>query len=425
MKFVTWTRCLVSIILAGFIFSTVVSAQETQLDAAAWREDVEYLRDRLPEHHPNLYHKTPQADFDTAFESLLAKIPDLTDEQIVTRISQIISLIQDGHSSVPPFWNQKYPFHFYPLRFYLFEDGLFVIDAMPSYEEAIGAKVVGVGEMDFEAAYATLNQSAFYENEWSLRGSTTMQFGLVEVLVGAGVIQSAESPSYLLEKADGETFIFTPEPVSAADYVAYFGQNIWRLPMQPDVLYLSSLDAFWLTYFEDTQTIYVQYNGVVRRNDAGETTHDLRDAIENWLATDAVQRVIVDLRHNPGGDIGTSQPLVNLFADHEFFQEAGNLILLTSRNTFSAAVWLSLQWENQAILMGEPTGGNPHMFENPRSIILPNSGLHLLIATRQRQDVPEDDPRTTVGVDVAIPLTSADYFAGNDPVLTAALSYES
>ena len=51
---------------------------------------------------------------------------------------------------------------------------------------------------------------------------------------------------------------------------------------------------------------------------------------------------------------------------------------------------------------------------------MPNSGLRALVATGSFGD--PDDPRLTLEPDIAVPYTSADYFAGRDPVLEAALS---
>lgn len=425
------TRYIVSVvifaILALMVMPTAAQEEKKRLqDAdseAAWREDIEYLQQRLPNAHPDPYHTISEADFDAAYDSLLAELPYLSDEQIVVRIMRIVSLLNDGHSSVPPYWQQNYPFHFYPLRFYLFDDGLFVIDTLPPYEEAIGAKVIQVGTMDFETAYNTLALSAFYENEWSLRGSTTMQFGLVEVLLGAGIIESVEQPNYVLEKPDGEHLTLNPDAVPVTEYVGHFGENLWRLPSIGDPLYLSNPEAFWLTYLEDEQVVYMQYNFVMQTADNNETISQIAVGIESLLDSETVRRVIVDMRHNPGGDIGTTRPLMKLFNEHEFFQDPNKLIFLISRNTFSAAVWLSIQYQGKAVFIGEPTGGNVHMYENPRPLRLSNSGLLLMIASRERDDVEDDDPRDTIEPDVFVPLASADFFSHQDPVLAAALAY--
>ncbi|MBK8022462.1 MAG: hypothetical protein IPK19_13805 [Chloroflexi bacterium] len=148
--------------------------------------------------------------------------------------------------------------------------------------------------------------------------------------------------------------------------------------------------------------------------------------LERALGAPEIERLILDIRYNPGGDLGTARGLHRLIQEDPRFQERGSLIVLTTRNTFSAAVVFSLwlQRDVQPVFIGEPTGGRPLMYENNRPVTLPHSRLVVYLSTRARSDVDASDTRTAIEPDRFIPLTAADYFAGRDPVLDAALAWE-
>jgi hypothetical protein len=74
-----------------------------------------------------------------------------------------------------------------------------------------------------------------------------------------------------------------------------------------------------------------------------------------------------------------------------------------------------------ARLVGEPTGGAPNQWGDATAEELPNIGLKYYIATVYVEVTTPDDRRVTVEPDVRVELSSADWFAGRDPVLEAAL----
>lgn len=53
---------------------------------------------------------------------------------------------------------------------------------------------------------------------------------------------------------------------------------------------------------------------------------------------------------------------------------------------------------------------------------LPNAGLAARVATVSWTTASEEDDRLAREPDVRVPLTSADFLAGHDPVLDAALA---
>jgi hypothetical protein len=405
------------------LFVLPLSAQASTRDAN-WREDLQYLWDNI-QRHPDPFRSTSQADFEQMVSDLDAEIPNLTDEEIVVRLLQIVAALQDGHSWIA-FQQSDYAFRYYPLHFYPFSDGVYVIEAAPEYADLVGARLVRIGETNAEQVVERLLLLAPHDNDSSRLVTLPMMLGIADILLGAGIIEDANQPGYVFERADGEQVTINPEPISLADFHTLIPVH-WRLPEQEQPMSLSRVgEGFWWMYLEEEQAIYLQYNQTLSRSAvSGMTISSLVEELESALDTLAVNRLILDLRYNGGGDINTARPLRSFFSDNEFFHEPGNLIVLTGRNTFSAAVVFSLWLEQDVdpVFMGEPTGGKPLMFENARPITLPNSRLVGQISARARQDVDVSDTRQAIEPQLPIPPKSTDFFNGRDPVLEAALAY--
>ena len=96
--------------------------------------------------------------------------------------------------------------------------------------------------------------------------------------------------------------------------------------------------------------------------------------------------------------------------------------MLVGRTTFSAAANLLVELEERAdpILVGEPSGGSPNLYGDTIAVTLPDSGWSAQIAAVHWAPAGED-PRLALEPDVPVELTSGDFFAGRDPVLSAAL----
>lgn len=405
--------------------SALVAQNAAPTSADAWRADLQFLWQNIRNVHPDPFRSTPQADFERMVSDLDTAIPELTDEQIVVRLFGIVAALKDGHSY---FWftGNDYPFRYYPLLFYPFSDGVYLIGAAPAQADLVGSKLVQIGDTSIDAVLERLLALAPHDNDSSRLVTIPMLLSMTDALLGTGITADADQPAYHLERPDGEPVTINPAPVDFAAYRAAI-PVAWRLPARAEPLALSRLDeSFWWTYLEADRTFYVQYNAVVRRDEAtGTTLGALVDALDEAVTTLPLRRVILDMRYNGGGDINTALPLRDEITRTPFFRQPGSLIVLTGRNTFSAAVVFSL-WLEQSVdpvFIGEPTGGKPLMFENARRMTLPNSRLTVQIATRARRDVDVSDPRQAVEPDVRVDPSAAAYFAAADPVLAAALAY--
>lgn len=309
-------------------------------------------------------------------------------------LMQLPALLGDrnGHTAVHPIGDHPRPFHMFPLAPYEFDDGVFVVAA--EAPELVGRELQAVEGVPVEELNEVVAPLVARDNAWTMRARRPVFAVTLEVLEGLGI---ADGPEVTFRLGDRDVRL---EPV--ADSHARVGSGD-RLPNGGADRRIEPIgDALHFTYH------------VTR----GDTTGFAR-AIT--AASAQADRVVLDLRWNSGGNNQTYGPLLDAL---ERLAAAGKrLAVLTSRVTFSAAMQLVVDLEQRtpAVFVGEPTGGSPNQYGDAVAVELPRSGLTARVATVWWTTAGEDDERVTREPDIFVPVTAGEYFAGEDPVLRAAL----
>jgi hypothetical protein len=134
-----------------------------------------------------------------------------------------------------------------------------------------------------------------------------------------------------------------------------------------------------------------------------------------------VERVILDLRLNGGGNNELNRPIWHALIKSKRLNQKGKLWVLTGPQTFSAAMNCvdEIEMNTHALFAGEPTGETPNMWGDPADLRLPNSGIVTQASTlRWQLEDPRDD-RPFRAPDLLVGLRFADYVRNVDPVMRA------
>jgi hypothetical protein len=389
-----------------------------------WRADLRYLQRAMERQHPDLYHSTSRQAFTEGVRDLEAQLPQLDEQQRMIGVMQLVasaSFRRDGHAGVAIFGND-HGFHALPLQLYAFSDGMVVVGASQRLSAAIGARLIRIGELGIDEVVARLTPFITRDGEMGILTSAPFLIRVPELLVAIGAAPSIDAVELTLEGEGGEPLTLRPEPMTIDD-----ANRLLRGPPDlPTPLYRSDPDSFfWLRYLPEAHTLYLKYNAVRTTSPDGRTLERFVAEVEGVLATERVERVVVDLRHNGGGDNTTFGPMLELLVSPEV-DRPGRLFVLIGRRTFSAAgnVVTRLEQRTGATFVGEPTGASPNQFGDSDPIRLPHAGLEVYVPTRYWEFSTPDDPRLTHEPDLRIDLASTDFFAGRDPVLEAVLALE-
>src|SRR5262249_31778149 len=130
-------------------------------------------------------------------------------------------------------------------------------------------------------------------------------------------------------------------------------------------------DNFRFELLPDGGTVYFQFNQVF--DDQVETIEQFAGKLRAALASTQIRNLIIDVRHNTGGNLNLFTPLLRTIIGFETTHSGAGVYLLTSRTTFSAAqVFVNeLDRYTTAVVAGEPSGSKPNFIGESAATKLP------------------------------------------------------
>ena len=384
----------------------------------AWRIAIYRLLAERERIHPNPYQGIDKATYLAAADDLARQIPSLNDDQALAGITRLAAMPswngREGHSGIFPFLPVDGT-HAYPLRFWRFSDGLVITTARPPYEDLNGARVTAIAGKPIDAVMALVEPMAPRDNPSNLLAYGPLYMRQSELLAGVGVIDRVGPAAFSVVDRNGTARDVTVEPIPAADDVVWTNALPLILPTRDAMWLHDQAERIWWRFLEDSKTLYLQYNEVMPPG-------SVPSEVLARVAQGGVERVVVDLRNNGGGDNHTYGQLLEALRDPSI-DRPGRLVVLIGRLTFSAAGNFATEVEatTGAVFVGEAMGSSPNLYGDVRRTALPSIGHDVYIASRYHQMSTADDPRITVEPDVAVPYSSNDYFNDRDPQLEAAI----
>jgi hypothetical protein len=373
------------------------SVDPTQLVA----RDIERLVERIDAVHPDPWHAISEPDFREAAEELAGRAGRLGFDELLVELMRLTALLgeRDGHSGVFPLDLHPRRLHLLPIRLYEFTDGFFVVDSI-GHPELVGARLTSIGGTPVEEVARAVRPLVPADNEWSAKARIAQYLVVAEVLDGLGFADHE-----LRFDQDAVKL----EAVSADAYAAAFDDLFHPmvpqgLPHRPEPPYLARrLEDRWSARVAGA--LYAAYN--VTLGDPG----DLARAVRRTKGP-----IIIDLRHNPGGDNGTYPPMLEAL-------QGRDVVALIGRTTFSAAgnFITELELGGDVVFVGEPSGAAPNQYGDPVAVDVPSAAVTVQVASVYWQKSTPDDERLAIEPNVPVELSSRDFFAGRDPVLRTAL----
>ncbi len=356
--------------------------------------------------------------FATEMTEIEHAAPQAADSQVVLKLMRLVASGHIGHTHVifPP---EPMAFHRLPLTLYWYSDGLGVNAAAPEYKDALGARVVRVGTMTPVQLEAAVTPYISYENETWLHQESPDYMIVKELLSELKLVNADGNVDITFAKADGKPFTLNVVPVDwsvkGASLNAEEALNI------PVALYRKHVkDFYWYEYLTDSQTLYIQYNSCM--NDPSHSFADFSKELFEFADAHTVQRTIVDLRFNEGGNSQIIKPMENGLKARKALSAKGHLITIIGPATFSSGLLAAMDFRDDlhAVLIGEPSGEKPNSYGEVRILTLPDSHLRITYCTKFFRLMKNGDPPALEPIVVVKP-SLADFNSGRDPVLEAAL----
>lgn len=390
-----------------------------------WRADLDFMVRQLEIRHADMYRNVSREEFAAARRKIEADIPKLTDARVLVEFARLVAMIGDGHTSIFFWSNRMRDFRRYPLEYLFVKDGLIVLAAAPEYKRIVGMKVKRIGTGSVEEIVRTTKPLLGMDNEYAVPKLGSLYMRVPEYLNAIGAVPDMEQMELTLEDAGGREIKETIKPVAMA------ARPDWQYVSEKDALplYLKRRDEkWWFEYLKDSKTVYLQFNSA--DVGVGQPEADFIAFCERLVETirkEDVEKLIVDLRWNSGGNYDRTRHILNAIIRSEKVNQPGKLFTITSNTTFSAAVMHAIRLEEftNTIFVGEPTSGRPNHSGELRRFFLPNnSGIEVRYSAMYEVQSDLGDKRPAIMPHLRAQLTAADYRSGIDPALNAILAYK-
>ena len=422
-------KTTIALVLILALGGTVCARQ----DDAPWQEDLSAFLEVLHAEHDNPYFHTPRAEFELAIADYRAALPELSRAERIIGFARLVAMVGDGHTWVPmhrlPF--DGLPpgpgFSSLPVRFELFDDGLYIVGASHSHADLLGARVTGFGDVPAEEAVARVME-LLPQDATNFARELVAEWLMQVELLGALGLATDDQVTLSIQRSGGSHTVDLTALDGGAMYNWFastdggpMGQQGWQTAAEQQ--------PFWMQAFDGPSRVEelegATYLQITEIRDGGDQTFaDMAQVAVARAEARVEPALIIDLRRCLGGDGTLNDGLVNALAESDALNRDGRLMVLTSRTTHSAAVMLvsALEQRTAARFIGQATADRPNHYGETNIFVTPNSALPVIYASEYYQTSTPDDQRRFRAPDIAISYTFADYVAGADAVLETALN---
>jgi hypothetical protein len=259
---------------------------------------------------------------------------------------------------------------------------------------------------------------------------------MTSILCGFHIIKSSDDFLIVNVKIKGqkdEKFVLNSTEFQTGDDLSWFWRdyavpaNEYENILSVDSilpLYLKKYNLpFWYDFIKENNTVYFAFNECV--NDENSNFEGFNSKLWSYIDSVKAKHLIIDLRNNFGGTNSHIMPLIHEIIKHDSINKKGNLFIITSKKTFSAALdcatWI--EFHCNPIFVGEPTGAAPNHYADPDFSYLPNSKILLMISKYYWQGSWPWDNRKCIEPTIKVDLSSDDYFNYKDPAIDEIFKY--
>lgn len=372
-------------------------------------------------------------------------------------MSRAMAFTGNNHSKTR-WWNEVDSFEVVPVSFWWFQEGAMVTRAHPDHRDLLGAEIISIGGVPAREAHArvipyipgTADTHLHESPAWLRRLEVLRTIGLSDGRRAEFVFRLADGRRVRRRLAATPRFADPERYPDPAQYALSWRQSLvpGRGP-EPWPHILDSLPALPLhaqppaslaaTELQDGRLLYVRSTGIYPIGENAPPVESRAFAVMADAVRDGTppRHVIVDLRYNEGGNF---LAITNFAAELAAMTAPdGRLYVITGRATNSAAIAFAALLKGAAPdrtnFVGEHPGDNPAFWAEGDDMTTP-SGIPLHYTDgyhdwgRGCRELarcfwPVVYHGTAVGSlapDIPAVMTFADYVAGRDPALEAALA---
>ena len=402
-----------------------------KLSAAAWQDDLHHLARVLPERFVRFDQAVDRRTFEAEVAAARERLPALPREQRILELMGVTALpgTGTGHAGISPM-QRTLDWRFLPIHAWWFDDGVWITVATDP--ELVGSEILAVGRLPADEILTRAEPYLPADNPSGRRALASGVFSFAEMLAALGATEDDGSVELTLRRPGEEPFTRRLEPVALASVGGLRWGGLLQKVVAEDVW--SPADPrpraadYSFEYRPESRLLLVRLHAMTNQPER-ESFAAFSERLGAVVEGHEIDRFVVDLRTNGGGNNQVARPLVDLLTGHPKIDRRGVLYVLIGPRTYSAAgnFATALERRTRALFAGEPTGSAPNHFGDSMSLLLPRSKVIYRVSTRYWEDGGSWDRRPWLAPsapELHVPLAAADHFVDRDRVLEAVLAHE-
>ncbi|HHP7239947.1 hypothetical protein [Longibacter sp.] len=412
----------------------------TRLSAAEWRADLDTLAAAIRRRIPYADAATGPRHLTQRLDSLKRAVGGQTRDQRILSVLRLanLSAAGTGHTGVR-IGQRAIGWRALPLWPYTFADGVYIMSA--ANPDLIGQELLAIGGTPIDSVYAAVAPYVSADNRTHRRHQPVL-FRYANPLKALGIVETIDSIAVRVRPPNGPArtvHVSSLRPDSPA-YVRFVTSPDTRPVVPPERTWspasvLQKFDPtdnvrpYKISYDDATDLLVLELNAVLNESDIGVSDlsfADLADSLRTIVDTRPLDKMVIDLRTNSGGNATLIEPLVDLLSTHPKIDRRGTLYTLIAPTTYSAAGLLAMELERRTktLFAGGPSGFAPNIWGETAPALLPNSKITVNLSYAYYEGGLPGDPRTHLTADLPVPLTMEQHAENVDAAMIAVKQHD-
>lgn len=415
-------KSLISIAFLLILTNISIAQKLTKQD---WTEDIDYLKEELPQKHYDLFHLKSRDYFNNEIEKLKSQLTEFDDLTIAIKLKQIIAKMGDTHTDIDisSFLEKS---EFLPLNLYWFSDGLYILNTIENHKELLGKRIEKINDFPVNVIADSLSTLFYPENQALIKKNIPNYIVNITLLKYFEFANNDPVNVEVSEGAGSLTEKITPKKIPEENVVSYKTKAVVEFRKYQRRL-------FYDYYLPQSKTYIIGYNKCFSKENPPPgiknavrlpSFKSFENKVIQTIQQNEIDKFVFDLRLNTGGNSVQGTDLIEKLTKIKTLNQKGKLFVIIGRYTFSSAIINAMDFKKrtEAIFVGEETSGRPNHFGEVRTFDLPNSKVKVYYSTKYFKKYDLEDP--TLKPDIYVDERFKDYVKGADPVLQAILDYK-
>ncbi len=301
-----------------------------------------------------------------------------------------------------------------PLHAYDFEDGLTILRAEAA--ALVGARVLKIAGRPVNEVRAAIAPTIAASSEGIRRLVFARRAFCPELLHAVGLSPERDRFEVTVRTTDGSTLTETLQGSKERGWRSLADRTTRRVP--DDLV----ARHFWFREAPQQNAVVAEIRAV-RDEPDGQSIGVFAAAVAKALIRNPDARLVLDLRYGGGGSGHAMTPLVEAVMVSPQARKPGRIFVIIGRMTSGTVLEYASVIRNVApvVFVGEAASAGPNGVGDPTQVVLPNSGIVARVTEVEWPTTLSEEGPAALAPDISVAAAAADYLAGRDPALEAAL----